>query len=89
MGSSKRIAEARFHDAMVPKQSLEVKRRGLLKRSTAKKLDFLNRPAPGVSPQLPDAIIWATARQNDALLATRNTKNFPRNDPAMRIPYQL
>ncbi|HVU37384.1 MAG TPA: type II toxin-antitoxin system VapC family toxin [Opitutales bacterium] len=37
--------------------------------------------------KLPDAIVWASARRNNALLVTRNTKDFPRNDPGVRIPY--
>ena len=37
--------------------------------------------------RLPDAIIWATARIESALLVTRNTKDFPRKDPGVRIPY--
>ena len=39
--------------------------------------------------KLPDAIIWATARTSDALLVTRNTKDFPKADPFVRFPYQL
>ena len=38
--------------------------------------------------RLPDAIIWATARASGALLVTRNTKDFPANDPGIRVPYQ-
>ncbi len=37
--------------------------------------------------RLPDAIIWATARNESALLVTRNTKDFPKDDPGVRIPY--
>ena len=37
--------------------------------------------------RLPDAIIWATAQMESAQLVTRNTKDFPANDPAVRIPY--
>lgn len=37
--------------------------------------------------RLPDAIIWATARDESAILVTRNTKDFPTDDPAVRIPY--
>jgi predicted nucleic acid-binding protein len=37
--------------------------------------------------RLPDAIILATARTESALLITRNTKDFPRNDPGVRVPY--
>ena len=37
--------------------------------------------------RLPDAIIWATARHESALLVTRNTKDFPADDPGVRVPY--
>ena len=37
--------------------------------------------------RLPDAIIWATARHESALLVTRNTKDFPRTEPGIRVPY--
>jgi predicted nucleic acid-binding protein len=37
--------------------------------------------------RLPDAIIWATAQMESAQLVTRNTKDFPKDDPAIRIPY--
>jgi hypothetical protein len=37
--------------------------------------------------RFPDAIIWATARAESALLVTRNTKDFPRDDPGIRVPY--
>jgi len=39
--------------------------------------------------KLPDAIIWATAKATGALLVTRNTKDFPTDDPFVRIPYSL
>jgi len=39
--------------------------------------------------RLPDAIIWATAQVNSMLLVTRNTKDFPANDPGIRVPYRL
>ena len=37
--------------------------------------------------RLPDAIIWATARHESALLVTRNTKDFPPDEPGVRVPY--
>jgi len=37
--------------------------------------------------RLPDALIWASARAESALLVTRNTKDYPKNDPGVRIPY--
>jgi predicted nucleic acid-binding protein len=39
--------------------------------------------------RLPDAIVWATARVNGALLVTRNTKDFPVGEPGIRVPYSL
>lgn len=39
--------------------------------------------------RLPDAVIWATARTNSMLLVTRNTKDFPTNDPGIRSPYKI
>jgi predicted nucleic acid-binding protein len=38
--------------------------------------------------RLPDALIWAAARQESALLVTRNTKDFPADEPGIRIPYR-
>ncbi len=37
--------------------------------------------------KLPDAIIWASAKQEKMLLVTRNTKDFPANNPGIRNPY--
>jgi len=37
--------------------------------------------------KLPDALIWATAVAESALLVTRNSKNFPASEPGIRIPY--
>ena len=39
--------------------------------------------------RLPDALIWASAQSQDALLVTRNTRDFPADAPDVRIPYQL
>ena len=38
--------------------------------------------------KLPDAIIWASAKEEGCLLVTRNTKDFPANDPSVRFPYE-
>jgi predicted nucleic acid-binding protein len=43
----------------------------------------------GTRIKLPDAIIWATAKTNGALLVTRNTRDFPADDPFVRIPYSV
>lgn len=37
--------------------------------------------------KLPDAIIMATAHVHSLLLVTRNTKDFPANEPGVRVPY--
>lgn len=39
--------------------------------------------------RLPDAIIWATAQVNNAVLVTRNTKDFPPDQEGIRLPYTL
>jgi len=39
--------------------------------------------------RLPDAIIWATARVNDAVLVTRNTKDFNPDWEGIHLPYTL
>ena len=39
--------------------------------------------------RLPDAIIWATAQSQNALLVTRNIKDFPIASPSVRVPYQI
>jgi predicted nucleic acid-binding protein len=39
--------------------------------------------------KLPDAIVWASAQHGSALLVTRNTKDFPANDPGVRHPYTI
>ena len=37
--------------------------------------------------KLPNAIIWASAQAGNLLLVTRNTKDFPPDDPGVRMPY--
>jgi hypothetical protein len=39
--------------------------------------------------RLPDAIVWASARSESAVLVTRNTKDFPQGQPGVRVPYTL
>ncbi|QYF86806.1 type II toxin-antitoxin system VapC family toxin [Brevundimonas sp. PAMC22021] len=39
--------------------------------------------------KLPDAVIWAAAQTTGRLLVTRNTKDFPVDDPGVRSPYVL
>ena len=37
--------------------------------------------------KLLDALVWASAQTESALLVTRNTKDFPAADPGVRVPY--
>ena len=39
--------------------------------------------------RLPDAMIWASAKAESALLVTRNTKDFPEGELGIRVPYRL
>lgn len=39
--------------------------------------------------RLPDAIVWATAQVNSLLLVSRNTKDFPVDEPGIRVPYKV
>jgi len=39
--------------------------------------------------KLLDALILATARVHNAILVTRNTKDFPATMPGVRVPYTL
>ncbi len=39
--------------------------------------------------ELPDAIVWASAITQGRLLITRNEKDFPADDPGVRIPYRV
>jgi len=39
--------------------------------------------------RLPDAIIWASAKCEDALLVSRNSRDFPPDEPGVRVPYRL
>ena len=39
--------------------------------------------------RLPNAIIKATADCENALLISRNTKDFPEDDPSVSVPYRL
>ena len=39
--------------------------------------------------RLPDAIIWASAKSENALLVSRNSKDFPPDIPGIRMPYTL
>lgn len=39
--------------------------------------------------RLPDAIIWASAKRESALLVSRNIKDFPADLPGVRAPYRI
>ena len=38
--------------------------------------------------RLPDAVIWASAQVEDAVLVTRNTRDFPGDAVDVRVPYE-
>lgn len=39
--------------------------------------------------KLPDAVVLASAELESCILVTRNTRDFPRDDPRVRFPYAL
>jgi len=39
--------------------------------------------------KLPDAIVLASAEDEGCILVTRNTRDFPANDPRVRFPYAV
>ncbi len=39
--------------------------------------------------RLPDAIVWASAQVNSLLLVSRNTKDFPPDEPGVRVPHEI
>lgn len=39
--------------------------------------------------RVPDAIILATARVENLVLVTRNTRDFPADEPGIRMPYRI
>lgn len=39
--------------------------------------------------KLPDAIVWASAQVGGMLLVTRDVKDFPADDPGVRMPYRV
>lgn len=39
--------------------------------------------------RVPDAIILATAQVENLVLVTRNSKDFPADEPGIRMPYRL
>ena len=41
------------------------------------------------SVKLPDAIVWASAQVHAMLLITRDTRDFPPDDPGIRVPYAV
>jgi predicted nucleic acid-binding protein len=48
-------------------------------------VDFRQR----TNVKLLDSLIYATAQQHGALLATRNTRDFPPGTPGIHVPYTL
>ena len=80
--------------AGAPTHHSESVARGLLSRMTVLPLtDAIAEATVNIGRttrlKLPDAIILATARVHGLTLSTRNTRDFPRDDPSVRVPYEL
>lgn len=43
----------------------------------------------GLGLKLPDAVVLASAELEGCILVTRNTRDFPKNDPRVRFPYKI
>ena len=54
---------------------------------TSRRAAELRRDRPRL--KLPDAIILASAQVNGRTLVTRNTRDFPADQPGIRVPYTL
>jgi predicted nucleic acid-binding protein len=39
--------------------------------------------------RLSEAIVWASAQVNSMLLVSRNTRDFPADEPGIRFPYKI
>jgi predicted nucleic acid-binding protein len=39
--------------------------------------------------RLPDAVVWATALELECVLVSRNERDFPSDEPGVRLPYRL
>lgn len=39
--------------------------------------------------RLPDVLIWATAEAHGLILVSRNTRDFPADQPGIHVPYQV
>jgi predicted nucleic acid-binding protein len=39
--------------------------------------------------RLPDAIVWATAQVHSLSLVSHNMKDFPADEPGVRVPYKI
>ncbi|MEQ8515530.1 MAG: type II toxin-antitoxin system VapC family toxin [Chromatocurvus sp.] len=73
-------------DESVVRQFLSGFRQSVINQDVAERAVTLRRRH---KMRLPDAIIWASAQCENALLVTRNHKDFPPKDPGVRIPYEL
>lgn len=39
--------------------------------------------------RLPDVLIWASAEAHGLILVTRNTRDFPTDQPGVHVPYRV
>ena len=53
----------------------------------AERAALLRRERPRL--RSPDAIVLATALVRGRVLVTRNTKDFPADEPGVRVPYKV
>lgn len=60
-----------------------------LKQLTADIAELASKIRQDHRMKIPDAIIYATAREEECILVTRNTKDLKENWPDIRVPYQL
>ncbi|NQY32436.1 MAG: type II toxin-antitoxin system VapC family toxin [Coraliomargarita sp.] len=60
-----------------------------LKELTATVADQAVRLRRELRLKVPDAIVYATAREAGCIIVTRNTKDFKRHWPDVREPYSL
>lgn len=75
--ASRPVIEQLFTDFQIDELDYEISERAA----------ELRRDTPRL--KLPDAIILASAQVNHRLLVTRNTRDFPADQPGVRVPYTL
>jgi predicted nucleic acid-binding protein len=79
--------------AGAPSEDLRLTREDFLRQFSIVELDEPSLATPSDCAKrrlkLPDAIRWASARLNEALLVTHDTRDFPAHESGVRIPCQV